>query len=244
MKLYQNIVEYYDELYPVTKDLKHFFNEEMAAFDKPAKILRIGCATGSFEHTLAKEGSDVTGIENISALLESANRKRRTQLMAIRFFQMSTSEMNRFLGKGFYNIVSMLDSRIIFTSDLALMKKLFIDCKELLTKNGKFILSLLNFNKFNVAPAVELPSRKSIRTALYARIVTERDGSKFFDQSLETGRGKMITVSANVPVLPITSAQIRDFAKEAGFASCAFYADYARAPFDEKNSDTLVAVLS
>lgn len=243
MSINQNLVEYYDELYPVVADQKRFYREEMAAFGQPVKLLRVGCGTGSFEHQLAKEGADVTGIESMGELLESANRKRRTQLMSLRFFQMAADEMIRFLGKGFYNIISMLDSRIILLREPARIHKLLADCKQLLTDGGRLVLSLLNFDKYNVEPAIELPARKSIRSALYARIATERDGSKLLDQSLETSTGRLVTVTSAVPVCPLTRDQLDVFAKDIGFKRCDYFADFARSPFDEQNSDRLVALL-
>lgn len=243
MKMYQNIVEYYDELFPVTTEQKSFYHDEMKSLSSPAKILRIACGTGSFEHYLAKEGCDVTGIDNMNELLESASRKRRTQLMSLRFFQMTPREMNRFLGKGFYNIISLLDDRIIFINDSVLSRKLFIDCKELLAKNGKFIISLLNYEKYCATPQVDLPVRKSIRSALYSQLCTEHDGTKVLYQKLETGIGKLIPVTENVIVNPLTQSQIDTFAKEAGFKKRTYFADFNRTPFT-KDSDTLIAVLS
>ena len=135
MEINQNIAEYYDELYPVTEEQKVFYSKKMEMFKKPVRFLRIGCGTGSFEHNLAKDGSDVTGLETSPELLESANRKRRTQLMAVRYFQMQVIEMSRFLGKQFYNIISILDNRLLFSHDKTLMAKFFYDCKQVLSDN-------------------------------------------------------------------------------------------------------------
>ena len=170
MELYENIAEYYDELYPVGDELKKFYEEETKSFDAPVKYLSIGCGIGTFEHYLAKGNADVTGLETVTSLLESANRKRRTQLMALRFFQMSSLEMCRFLGKGFYNVITIPANRIIFTHDSTLMAKLFYDCKQLLTQNGKMIISLPNFEKFSAEPVTKLPVQESIRVRLFSKI--------------------------------------------------------------------------
>ena len=243
MEILENIVEYYDEIYPVTPEQKAFFAVESSNFSSPVRLLRVGCATGSFEHQLAKEGCDVTGIENIDELLESANRKRRTQLMSIRFFKMSPLEMSRFLGKGFYNVISILDDRIIFIHDPVLLKKFFYDCKQLLTKNGKLILSLLNYEKYCSDTEVELPDIKTLRTTMYSRIVTEANGSKTLDQQIETSSGRVVDVTIAAPVYPLTKSEVERLAKDAGFRTAAFYADFARSPFTP-DSDRLVAVLS
>ena len=243
MEFLENIAEYYDELYPASDELKKFYTEETKSYVAPVKYLSIGSGTGSFEHYLAKDGSDVTGLETVSPLLESANRKRRTQLMALRFFQMSSLEMCRFLGKSFYNIISILNSRIIFTHDKTLMAKLFFDCKQLLAPNGKLILSLPNFEKFSAEPTAKLPIRESIRVRLFSKIQTEPDGRKFLFQELETGNGKRLVVTKDMPVLPLTKDKIEEYAKSAGFSKFDFYANFKREEFTGK-SDELVVVIS
>ena len=243
MELLENIAEYYDELYPTGDELKKFYNEETKSFVAPVKYLSIGCGTGTFAHYLAKEGADVTGLETVSPLLESANRKRRTQLMALRFFQMSSLEMCRFLGKSFYNVVSILNDRIIFTRDKTLMAKLFFDCKQLLAPNGKLILQLPNFEKFNADSAANLPVRESIRVRLFTKIQTAPDGTKFFFQELETGNGKRLVVTRDAQIFPLTKNQIEQFAKEVGFTKFDFYGDLNYGEFT-KNSDELIVVIS
>ena len=145
----KNLAEYYDELYPISQEQQAFYEELLKTYPYPAKLLRIGCGTGYFEHKLARQGYDVTGLEVCSEMLESATRRRRLPVTAIRFFNMSTIEMGRFLGKKFYNIISCLNDRLIFIHDAVLMRKFFYDCKSLLSQNGTLILQLPNFEYFS-----------------------------------------------------------------------------------------------
>ncbi|MBR1535307.1 MAG: methyltransferase domain-containing protein [Treponema sp.] len=243
MELYENIAEYYDELYPASDELKKFYEDETKAFTPPVKYLSIGCGTGSFEHYLAKKGCDVTGLETVPSLIESANRKRRTQLMALRFFQMSSLEMCRFLGKGFYNVIMIPDNRIIFTHDSTLMAKLFYDCRLLLAEGGKLILHLPNFEKFNAEPVAKLPIRESIRVRLFSKIKTDSSGKKFFEQELETGTGKRLFVTKDAEIQGLTKDKIEQYAKEVGFTKFSFYSDFAKSEFT-KQSNELIVVLS
>ncbi|MBQ9206959.1 MAG: methyltransferase domain-containing protein [Treponema sp.] len=243
MELLENIAEYYDELFPAGDELKKFYAQEAACFETPVKYLSIGCGTGTFEHYLSKEGADVTGLETVMPLLESANRKRRTQLMALRFFQMSSLEMCRFLGKGFYNIISIPNSRIIFTHDSTLMAKLFYDCKQLLAPEGKIILRLPNFEKFTAEPVANLPDKESIRVRLFSKIQTDSDGKKYMYQELETGNGKRLIVTRDVQIMPLTKDKIEQYAKEVGFSKFDFYGDLKHEAFT-KDSDELVVVIS
>ena len=58
MNTIQNILEYYDELYPVSGDQKKFFEDLFSLYNKPTRLLRVNCGTGYFEHYLAKQGED------------------------------------------------------------------------------------------------------------------------------------------------------------------------------------------
>ncbi|MBR4449100.1 MAG: methyltransferase domain-containing protein, partial [Treponema sp.] len=242
MEINQNIAEYYDELYPVTEEQKRFYEERVKKYSAPVKFLRIGCGTGTFEHNLAREGFDVTGLETSTELLESANRKRRTQLMAVRYFQMSSLEMSRFLGRNFYDIISILDNRILFIRDEVFLAKFFYDCHELLRQNGCMILTAPNFDIYPDKTKIILPERKSIRAMLTTTISLKND-QMLMDQKLETGNGRRLTITEDAPVNLITKEQIQKGAKEAGFTSVEFFADFELNPLTE-SSENILAVIS
>lgn len=241
MEINQNIAEYYDELYPVTEEQKVFYSKKMEMFKKPVRFLRIGCGTGSFEHNLAKDGSDVTGLETSPELLESANRKRRTQLMAVRYFQMQVIEMSRFLGKKFYNIISILDNRLLFSHDKTLMAKFFYDCKQLLSENGILIVKIPNFELYN-SSKFDLPVRESIRASLFTSI--EQKGDEWImNQHLINSSNKKIKVTEDAPVYLIKKQELEELARAAGFTDIKFYSGFNLESL-KSDSQEILAVLS
>ncbi|MCR5290929.1 MAG: class I SAM-dependent methyltransferase [Treponema sp.] len=243
MEIVQNIIEYYDELYPVTDIQKKFFESFVGKYASPLKMLRVGCGTGVLENYLAEKGFDVTGIESYRQLLDCANRRRRSQVMSIRFFQMTMLEMNRFLGKGFYNVIACLTNRVFFLRDSILMRKFFFDCKQMLAKKGTVVLELFNFEKYN-GDRVELPVTSSVRVDFHRVLENAENDEHLYSAEITTGTGKILPVFKDEPVFVLTKNKLVDYAKEAGFTSIAFYSDYEMHPFDEINSDTLIAVIS
>lgn len=241
MELFQNVAEYYDELYPVSENQKNFYQNESKIFKSPVKYLNIGCGTGSFEIYLSKLGSDVTGLETCPEFLESANRKRRTMLMSVRFFNMGYLEMGRYLGKGFYDVISILDDRLIFIHDPTLLAKFFYDCRQLLSDNGKVIISIPNFGNLS-GETVELPLRESIRVQLSSKIVESPDGKSEIFQKIKTGNGKIISVTENAPVQRISKSQIQSLAEKSGFTETSFYSGFDYNPLKD-DSAQIVAVL-
>ncbi|WP_303920669.1 bifunctional 2-polyprenyl-6-hydroxyphenol methylase/3-demethylubiquinol 3-O-methyltransferase UbiG [Treponema berlinense] len=247
MEINHNIAEYYDELYPVTEEQKVFYQKRMISFKKPVKFLRVGCGSGSFEHNLAREGSDVTGIETSHELIEIANRRHRTQIMSVRYFEMSPLEMSRFLGKGFYNIISILNGRIILNHDSTLMSKFFYDCRQLVSDKGLLIVELANFARFDSSDGFggsdrfEFPIRESIRSCL--NTVIEKKAEQFFlEQTLTYSDGKKICVTKDAPVYPLKPSEIEKFALESGFSRVEFFSDFAEHPFSEKSLRVLAVI--
>ena len=241
MEYINNITEYFDELYSVSKNQKELY-EKFTKDYMPAKILRVGCGTGLLEHWLSKNGHDVTGLETNQEMIETANRRRRLPNMALRFFQMSSLEMTRFLGKGFYNVISCLNDELIFKHDKILLRKFFYDCRVLLAEKGNVILSFSNFAKYKDMENYNLPVRESIRAKLETTI-SQRDNKFYLSQKLEHYGKKPFPVVKDVEVMPIYKEEVEAFGKEAGFTDIKFYGDWDLSPVTDE-SDMIVAILS
>ncbi len=241
MKELTNLVEYYDELFPITEDQENFYNNLIKDYKNPVKFLHIFSGTGLFESKMAKKGQDVTGIEEEYCLLEAANLRRRNQLMAIRFFNMSHKEMINFLGKGFYNIISVLNSRLMFLKSSAEVEKFFIDCKQLLSKNGVLIFQMINFEKFQNVPMAQLKERNSSRSKLFTELFDD-NGYKTISMNLETGNGKIISIFKDYEINPILPKDIEFYAEKANFSSADFYADFDKSKFTGDEESFIVVL--
>ncbi|MCK9169787.1 MAG: class I SAM-dependent methyltransferase [Treponema sp.] len=236
MEYIQNVAEYYDELYPVTDTQKKFYANIKKSYPMPVKFLQIGCGTGALEHVLAQDGSDVTGLEVSKELIAAASLRKRTQLTAVRFFQLSTLDMTRFLGKGFYNVISCLNSRIIFIHDRTLLKKFFFDSKTLLSKNGTLVLSLLNFHHAEQSEVTQLPELSSIRVKMISSLKKNGANLMYLNQQIETGNGKILKVMDNEEIYPLMKEEIVKFGKEAGFAEFYFYDSFNMDEYTNKGN--------
>ena len=234
-------MEYYDELFVITAAQKAMYEKLCAAFKKPARLLRVCCATGLFETLLAREGCDVTGIENSDEFLKIANLHHRSQVMALRFFQMDVADMTKFLGKGFYNVISILDSRLLFLGGKPKIKRFFADCSQLLSDDGVLVVEMMNFTGRDKKFLLQLPVRESLRAKLFAEVLTGDGGQKLFSMNLETGSGKLLPVVKAVPVCPLLPDDIEGFAREAGFQSTQVYSGWEGGTF-KGDEESFIAV--
>lgn len=242
MKFIQNLVEYYDELFKVSEAQKKLYTELCENFSSPVRFLRVFCSSGLFESSLSKQGHDVTGIENCDELLHTANLRRRNQLMSIRFFQMEAEDMTKFLGKNFYNVISILNSRLLFLGGREKIRQFFFDCKKLISTDGFLVIQCINFENRKDEKFFQLKCRESMRAKLFSEIMTEQDGSRLFSMNLETGTGKLLPIVKDIPIYPLLPSEIEDFAEDAGFKSAEFFADFDKSEFTG-NEEQFIVVL-
>lgn len=239
MDFLHNLVEYYDELYPVTNEQIDFIESLCSSFSNPHKILQIGSGSGTLAHTLAKKGKDVTGIEMSQPLLTSSTLKRRTQLLSIRFFKMSAMEMDKYLGKQFYNVIMCLNNRLVSVRDRKCAEKVLKNCKTLLSSNGKMIIRAYNYDYIKKG---NLPSeKKSERAKLITEIEVKSDDSAILNQKIVTFN-KTLPIVQNMDIFPLTKKVLYELAIDAGFKKVDFYGDYGKTPLSD-NSEEIICVL-
>lgn len=243
MDNFSDYVEYYDELYPISDSLKKYCENLKQKSNFSPRALQIGCNTGTFCFHLARSGWDSTGTETIQPLLDSANTKKRTQLLSIRFFKLSTTEMNKFLGKKFYNAIFCLDGRITLLQNRENLKNFFTDSKTLLADNGQLIISTFNLENFKPNTTVSLADKKTIRVDKTTIINIDQQENAFLTTKLITGSNRISPVFTKQPIFPLTKKDILSFGKDAGFSNINFYRDFDLSPFNEK-SDLFIAILS
>ena len=150
--------------------------------------------------------------------------------------------MARFLGKGFYNVLFNLSNRLIYIHDKTLLRKFFFDAKQLLSENGKLILELYNYDKFNQS-GMFLPVRESLRAKMTTSLELSADGKWTVNKTIETGSGRILPVMENEVVFLPKPSEIELFAKEAGFSDVMLYSGFDMSPFTG-NEDTVIAQIS
>lgn len=235
MDFTEHLIEYYDELYPVTGERIAFFESKLHGYPMPVKVLTIGCGTGLFEHRLAENGFDITGIGVQREYIDTAVRRRRRPNASIRFFQMPPLEIGRFLAKNFYHCTAILDGFIYFIHDKTLLRKLFYDCKAALVPEGRLIIHLPDI----------VQEKESPRIKLIAHLQNSEDEEKkLLTQTLEkqdaNGGTKHIPVRSRVPVYIPSAEELADYAREAGFKSAAFYKNWNTMPVAAETADIAV----
>lgn len=247
-EFYTVILEYYDELFPLKENCLDFFLMLQKEFQescpvKPAPLCRflgIGSATGNLENKLSSYGLDITGIDKNPEMIETAKRRMKRGSSTLRFFEMTTLDMKRFLKMGSFNIISCINNMIPYISDETLLRKFFHDARELLAPSGKLVIQTLNFDNMEKTKQKRLPDLKSIRVTLERSCIPADDGLLTLDATLELGSGRKIILQKNTRLIPTTVSRLESIAKEAGFTAISLYGDFDLSPWTDESTSTIM----
>lgn len=244
-----HLLEYYDELFPLDEDALPFFGDLREEYLATAtrqpiplcRFLGVSCGTGTLENKLALEPFDVTGIDRSPELIGAARRRIKRSSSTVRFFEMATIDMGRFLKEGSFNVVAALSNAVPHLGDEILVRKALHDARRLLAPGGVFVVETENYDRLVRSREPELAERSSMRVRLRRRYAYQNGDRIELEATLETGNGRRIVLPA-AAVYPLTTTRLESLAREAGFAAVSLYGDFARGPW-EADGPTTVAEL-
>lgn len=247
---YSRILEYYDELFPLDEQavscviqLVDTLKQKSSVSPPPIfRFLGVGCATGTLENRLSNHNMDITGIDTNPEMIATSQRRIKAPFSTIRFFEMNSLDIARFLKEKSFNIISCLENMLPYIGDLTLVRKFLHDSRKLLAPGGFLLLHVFNFAAVDKSVEIELPELSSIRVKLSRKLVPVTEEQMTLDARLELGNGQLVQFQKKTPILPLTIPQITGFAREAGFSAPDVYGGYDYKAF-EKDSTYAVLVM-
>lgn len=236
-------IDYYSELFAVEPEQVNFFNDLVANFKSPSKLLSVECGPALLSDELSKT-SDITVTDSFPEFINVVNNKHVVHNNEFHCFNLNPFDIARYLGKNFFNVITSLDYRLIFMKERTMIKKFMFDVKMLLSDGGYFVIDLINFSKFDFAQTkIDLPVKKCERATLYSSLVKNSETATYqLFQHVVTSSGKVIDVAKAEDVCPISHETLKNWAEELKYSSIEFFSDYKKTPYS-KNSDRIICVL-
>ncbi len=246
-EFYSNTIEYYDELFPLDPtaaacivNLARSHTPGPSGGATPlCRYLGIGCATGNLENGLVSAGLDITGIDQNPDMIETAKRRMKRGGSTIRFFEMGSLDMRRFLKAESFNVIACLDNMLPYIGDETLLRKFFHDSKTLLAPNGTLVVQILNIDKFEKGKVIKLQERSSVRVSLAETWVPSENDKYILDISLELGNGKKLVLKKGTGIFAASSDQVEAYAREAGFTRSRRFADFAETAWSADSANSV-----
>ena len=234
-------IELYGDLYEINPAEENFYCNLCDEFPQHAKALNVEAGLALLPSKLAYK-YDVTVTDSFHEFVQNIGTRQVQTETQPPMFHMDSSELTKYLGKNFFNVVFCVNSRVIFLKEAAVIEKLISDSKDLLSDGGYLVFDLINFDKYDLSqPSITLPVRNVGNTSLKTTI-TNKDNVFEINQTISKDNGEPVYVVEKEKIYPIGCKEFKTIAEKLGFSSVEFYSDYNKTPYT-KDAYKVIAVL-
>lgn len=236
-QLYSNLLEYYDELFPVEQNRLDFIESiavkrlKASGSGGPARILDLGCATGTTDIQLMRRGMDITGIDNNDLMIQSANRRNPEPKTNARFFLMDMTGMDAYFPKSSFDIVLCLGNTLAHLKNAAEIEQQIKSVQSVLKPGGVFIFQLINYDWVLAERIIALPVIETIRSRLIRKYTHTTDKHILFDISVLSSNGQTV-FNDSVSLYPVTSRELLKALHSSGFDDETLYSNFDKDPVE------------
>ncbi len=229
MSFYTDLSEYYDEVFPVSADMKTFLKEKVNG-----TILSLGCATGGVELALSEnQNLDLTGIDLNEKMIALALKKAGNK-PNVHFMIGDMTKLEEQFPQEQFDSILCLGNTLSHLDDINQVKAFIRSVKKILKPRGSFITQIMNYDKIIHDMVMNFPPVKT-QKVLFERFYRFVENKILFTTKItDLKTGKVYTNAINL--YPILSEQLTTFMKECGFETFKLYGAYNGEPYSSQYS--------
>jgi SAM-dependent methyltransferase len=230
---YDNLLEYYDELFPV-EPARVSFIEALARktvagrtdAGSRVKILDVGCATGTFALALMRLGMDVTGIDLNSAMIQSACRRNPEPRTNARFFCMDMLEIGSTFAAGRFDLCLCLGNTLVHLDGPKSISRFLKQARQVVRPGGAFVFQVVNYERVAAEGLTRLPTIESPR-ARFEREYRKRDDGRISFEATIFSSNEQPVFRDRVALYPASPVELVELLHQAGFEKVDLYDDFS-----------------
>jgi len=239
MPLYENIAEFYDEIFPLKQTRLDFIDSFLVLVNN-LKVLDIGCATGELALALAKKGHRVTGIDLDEKMIALARGKKKMAGFNTEFFLKDMIKIGEDFSPGSFDAVLCFGNTLVHLENPEKIKEVFIGVHKVLKRGGILMVQVVNYDRILSGEIKELPLLES-ENFIFRREYRydEVDHRIQFLTHLTVKKNGEVIKSSEI-LYPLTFRELKAALDHAGFFKFQFFGSETKIPY-KKNSPALIA---
>jgi len=243
--LMNGFIDYYAALVQPSLEMVDFLTREIGKIST-AHVLDAACGGGELAHLLAVNGAVVTAVESEQAILAKAiafsNRDR-----VPRALQFEAAPLLQLPGStGSYHVILCLNNASSALQDETEYNEFFQQAANLLTKGGRLVMQLFNYDMLTELKVQDLPDLANpdagIRLKRHLELQPEGDLCLMTRLSLLRIDAKELSYQ-QIMLYPIRRIQMQKMLNEAGFSVVDFYGGMDASAWQENSPSTLLIAI-
>ncbi|MFZ7134085.1 MAG: class I SAM-dependent methyltransferase [Eubacteriales bacterium] len=240
MGFYNEIAKYYDDIFSTGEAQVAFLKEVIGS--PPKEVLDIACGTGGYSIPLAQQGHHLSSVDldhEMIQTLKSKVERLQIQLEAIQGNMLNLDNK----GKK-YDAAFCIGNSIVHLQSIEEIAQFIKNVKNVLKKNGKFILQIINYDRILKYHVKSLPTieNKNIPLSFERLYDYQQENNKVNFKTILRVEGKEI--QNEIPLYPLLSGELLDILDSLGFYPISLYGDFNKTKYDKDDSFLTVLVAS
>ncbi len=231
MEFYDFLSEYYDYVFPVSKEVVNFLKSYV---NSEAKVLDLGAGTGEELIALAPFVKEIEGIE----LDEKMVIKGRKKIEGLKNnnLRLAAGDMRKLdhLKNNSYKMIYCIGNTLVHLDNLSEMEQVFKSIYELLMPSGCFVMQIVNYDRILTKHVKALPDIVNAEQGIvFHRLYSEEQNKIMFKGIIEY-KGDTIG-SSIVPLYPLLHEEIATLAENTKFEISAHFGSFNKDNYSENS---------
>jgi len=227
--MYNDIVSIYDEIFPLNQAFLKFIKNYLG--ETGSRVLDLGCGPGDYVNTISNMGYEAVGIDSSTEMIKKAQAACQGS-----FYPLSFTEINQLDGQ--FDCIFCIGNSLSYLQN-ELLEPFLEDVNALLQENGRFLLQVVNWDKFRSEGISEFPVKTLADGRTFHRRYEPGDkGEVIFHTGIQ--QGEELLGSWSDPLYPKYAGLLMEAVKAIGMVEPALFGDFERAPYDPLTSPAIV----
>ncbi|SHF43051.1 class I SAM-dependent methyltransferase [Desulforamulus putei] len=240
--MYKDLSQYYDDIFPAGEEQLKFFRQVFGDLGV-SRVLDLACGSGNYSLEFARWGLSVVGVDYEPDMIKLAREKARKEGLAVDFRTGDMRNLEDIEGK-FDAVICIGNSLVHLLTDKDIITAL-TQMKEHLYHGGTLILQTVNYDRILKGNITQLPDIVNKQAGIiFTRQYDFRpDGLIDFKTSLiknDSNGSQHSLGSGQVPLRPLTRAELESFLHTAGFDEVEVFGGFNRKPHGWDSQSTVI----
>ena len=232
MNFYQQLSEYYDEIFAVQPGELRFL---AAQFLGKKRLLDMGCGTGNKTVHFSSPTNSIVAVDLDAGMIAKARKTHARD--TIRYDVMDMLAVDEHFAPLSFDGVLCLGNTLVHLDSPAAIGALLGKTHTLLAPQGRLVVQILNYDRIIARNVENLPEITTEHTVFKRRYTWKNGALRFITTIVVKKNGE--TLTSDIPLYPLRKGELTELLEGAGYAGLTYYGGFQGEPHNEDSFVTI-----